>query len=259
MIAIRSRTTIGPKSQVRPGLAAAAPAAIFERVARAIGAVPRASEVESNVMPAQSHESSGEVTRLLSAARAGDLDARDRLVALVYDELHALAQRQVRREYGVRTLHATALVHEAYIKLAGGAALDATNRTHFMATMSRVMRQVLIDSARKRKALKRGGGAVHATLWDGEKSVDLPLDDLIALDAALEQLDERQRQIVEYRFFGGLEELEIAELLGISDRTVRREWVKARAWLYRTLYPQGASAPVDDSFPPVRRDDPQQP
>jgi RNA polymerase sigma factor (TIGR02999 family) len=158
------------------------------------------------------------------------------MMPLVYDELRALAQRQMRREYGARTLHATALVHEAYIKLVGGTRLDAHNRAHFLAIMARAMRQVLIDAARKRNARKRGAGAEHATLWDGEKALELPLDELIALDAALNQLDERQRQIVEFRFFAGLDDKEIAEVLEVSDRTVRREWVKARAWLYRTLY-----------------------
>jgi RNA polymerase sigma factor (TIGR02999 family) len=181
---------------------------------------------------------------LLVAARAGDASALDRMMPLVYDELRALAQRQMRREYGARTLHATALVHEAYIKLVGGARLDAHNRAHFLAIMARAMRQVLIDAARKRNAQKRGAGASHATLWDGEKAMELPLDELIALDAALEQLDERQRQIVEFRFFAGMDEQEIANVLEVSDRTVRREWVKARAWLYRALYGQSDDAPA---------------
>ena len=214
--------------------------AIFRTCGRAFSSGLKVPE--SAIMPESSPISDGIVTRLLADARSGDQTALDRLIGIVYHELHTLAQRQIRREYGVRTLHATALVHEAYIKLAGGAALEATNRAHFLATMAKVMRQVLIDAARKRKAQKRGGGEVHATLWDGEKGIELPLDDLIALDAALEQLDERQRQIVEYRFFGGLEEQEIADLLGVSDRTVRRDWVKARAWLYRVLYPQQTPA-----------------
>ncbi len=181
------------------------------------------------------------MTRLLAAVRAGDASALDRMMPLVYEELRMLARRQMRREYGARTLHATALVHEAYIKLVGSANLDANNRAHFLAIMARAMRQVLIDAARKRNAQKRGAGARHATLWDGEHAVELQLDELLALDAALQGLDERQRQIVEYRFFAGLEEQEIAAVLNVSDRTVRREWVKARAWLYRHLYPSPRS------------------
>ncbi|MGH7466712.1 MAG: ECF-type sigma factor [Longimicrobiales bacterium] len=192
-------------------------------------------------MPVSPSESTGEVTRLLAAVRAGDASALDRMMPLVYEELRMLARRQMRREYGARTLHATALVHEAYIKLVGSANLDANNRAHFLAIMARAMRQVLIDAARKRNAQKRGAGARHATLWDGEHAVELQLDELLALDAALQGLDERQRQIVEYRFFAGLEEQEIAAVLNVSDRTVRREWVKARAWLYRHLYPSPRS------------------
>jgi RNA polymerase sigma factor (TIGR02999 family) len=198
-------------------------------------------------MSASSSEEMGEVTRLLAAARAGDADAMSRLMPLVYEELRVLARKQMGREYGARTLHATALVHEAYIKLAGGSPLDAHNRAHFLGIMARAMRQVLIDAARKRNAQKRGAGASHATLSDGEHAVELELDELLALDAALDGLDERQRQIVEYRFFAGLEEREIADVLGISDRTVRREWVKARAWLYRYLYPNARPTEAPDS------------
>ena len=178
----------------------------------------------------------GVVTRLLSAVRGGDRDALDRLIPIVYEELRGIARRHLNREYGERTLHATALVHEAYLKLVGSENIAAVDRAHFLAMMSRAMRQVLIDAARRRNAAKRGGGWLRATLSAGQDAIELPLDDLIALDAALEKLEPRQRQIVECRYFGGMEELEIAALLGVSDRTVRREWVKARAWLYRELY-----------------------
>ena len=178
-----------------------------------------------------------DVTRLLLAARQGDREALDRLLPLVYDELRRLAGRQLKREYGSRTLQATALVHEAYLKMAGGGAIDATDRAHFMAIAARAMRQVLVDQARKRKASKRGGDWARTTLGDAEAMVDFDAAEMLALDAALEQLDERQRQVVEYRFFAGMEEKEIAAVLGVTDRTVRRDWVKARAWLYRALYP----------------------
>jgi len=180
----------------------------------------------------------GDVTQLLEAVRDGDSNALDRLVPLVYEELRALAKRELNREQPGHTLHATGLVHEAYLKLAGGG-MPASDRAHFLAIASRAMRQVLVDHARRRKAAKRGGEMVRTTLGDSGASVEFRPDELIALDAALEKLDPRQRQVVEFRFFAGMEEKEIAEVLGVSDRTVRREWVKARAWLYRALYPGG--------------------
>jgi RNA polymerase sigma factor (TIGR02999 family) len=184
----------------------------------------------------------GEVTVLLHAVRGGDSQALDRLVPLVYDELRALAQRELNREAPGHTLHATALVHEAYLKLAGGG-LPATDRAHFLAIASRSMRQLLVDHARRRKALKRGGDLVRTTLTDAAGPMNVRPEELIALDEALEKLDPRQRQIVELRFFAGMEEKEIAEVLEVSSRTVRRDWVKARAWLYRYMYPGDADEP----------------
>ena len=178
----------------------------------------------------------GEVTRLLRSARQGDGSALDQLMPLLYDDLRQLAQKQLRREHGERTLHATALVHEAYVKLSAGEGLQVGDRAHFFALAARAMRQVLVDQARKRKSAKRGGEWVRTTLSGGEQAVELDPDELIALDEALNDLDERSRQIVELRFFAGLEELQVAELLGVSDRTVRREWTKARAKLYKRLY-----------------------
>jgi len=177
----------------------------------------------------------GDVTRLLAQVRAGERDALDRLLPLVYDELRQLARRQLRRERGDHTLHPTALVHEAYLKLAGSG-FDAADRAHLLAIAARAMRQVLVDHARRHNAAKRGGGWQRTTLHDGVRLIEFRADELLALDRALEQLDERQRRVVEYRFFGGMEEKEIAAALGISESTVRREWVRARAWLYRTLY-----------------------
>jgi RNA polymerase sigma factor (TIGR02999 family) len=182
----------------------------------------------------------GEVTRLLHAAVSGDRDALDRLVPLIYDDLHRLAHRQLNREGGGHTLQTTGLVHEAYMKLAGGK-VSAASRSHFLAIAARAMRQVLVDYARRRKAEKRGSGVAAVTLNDGEQGMEVSTDDLLALDEVLEQLEPRQRQVVELRFFGGMEEKEIAEALGISERTVRRDWVKARAWLYRELYPKQPS------------------
>lgn len=178
----------------------------------------------------------GEVTRLLHAARDGDASALDRIVSLVYDDLRVLASRQLRRELGPRTMQPTSLVHEAYMKLAKGAVLYAGDRAHFLAIAARAMRQVLVDDARRRSAAKRGGEWETATLGDHDWAPELSPDDLFTLNAAIEELEPRQRQVVECRFFGGMEEQEIAEALGVTERTVRRDWVKARAWLYRTLY-----------------------
>jgi RNA polymerase sigma factor (TIGR02999 family) len=191
-------------------------------------------------MDPESARSPGEVTQLLQAARSGDSEALDRLVPLVYEELRALAKRELYRETPGHTLHATALVHEAYLKLAGSG-MPAADRTHFLAIAARSMRQVLVDHARRRKAVKRGGDLVRTTLTDVGGHMEFRPDELIALDEALERLDPRQRQIVEFRFFADMEEREIAEVLGVSDRTVRREWVKARAWLYRYMYPDEPS------------------
>jgi len=188
----------------------------------------------------------GDVTQLLEAVREGDSRALDRLVPLVYEELRALAKRELYREQQGHTLHATALVHETYLKLAGSG-MPASDRAHFLAIAARAMRQVLVDHARRRKAVKRGGDMVCTTLKDGGAPVEFRPDELIALDQALEKLDPRQRQIVEFRFFAGMEEKEVADVLGVSDRTVRREWVKARAWLYRALYPDGPAGGPDGS------------
>ncbi len=180
----------------------------------------------------------GEVTRLLAAIDAGESGALDRLLPLVYDELRRVADIQLRRERPGHTLQPTALVHETYLKLAD-AEVPASSRAHFLAVAARAMRQVLVDHARRRGAAKRGGGWSSTTLTDGAARVELDPEELLALDRALEELEPRQRQVVECRFFGGMEEAEIAEALGVSDRTIRRDWVKARAWLYRALYPDG--------------------
>jgi RNA polymerase sigma factor (TIGR02999 family) len=176
-----------------------------------------------------------QVTQLLAAARAGDAHAAEVIWPLVYDELRSVAERQLRR--GDPVLQPTAIVHEAYLKLAGDVGA-ASNRGHFVAIAARAMRQVLIDEARRRQARKRDGAQVAITLSHGADALTCDSEMLLHLNAALDKLNPRQREIVELRFFGGLQELEIAELLGVSDRTVRREWVKARAWLYRELYPE---------------------
>ena len=184
----------------------------------------------------ESASHSSEVTRLLHALNAGDRSALDRVLPRVYDELRGLARAQLRRQ-PTATLEPTALVHEAYVKLARSEAIAALSRPHFLAIAASAMRQVIIDHVRATRAQKRGGGAIAVTLHD-QTAREVRTDELLALDEALQTLDPRQRFVVECRFFAGMEELEIAEALGMSERSVRREWVKARAWLYTKLYPE---------------------
>ena len=196
----------------------------------------RSAAAQNCTMTARNDLEIEEVTQLLAAAKSGDRGALDRMMPLVYDDLRRLAGRELRRELGARTLHPTALVHELWLKLSAGAPVDAGSRTHFMAIAARAMRQVLVDQARRRNTAKRGSDWHPTTLGDGDAAVDVDAEEMLALNDALDRLDERQRQVVELRFFGGLEEREIAEVLKISERTVRREWTKARAHLYRSLY-----------------------
>lgn len=187
----------------------------------------------------QNHRPSpGDVTVLLQEARRGNEAALDQVLPLVYEELRRLARKKIRAEARGHTLHATELVHEAYMKLSSDGEMRAENRPHLMAMAARAMRQLLVDHARSRKAQKRGGGWVKTTLADGPVLREADPEEILALEDALEELEERQRQVVECRFFAGMEEAEIATALGISERTVRRDWVKARAWLYSRLYPE---------------------
>ena len=185
----------------------------------------------------------GEVDRLLALAGGGDPTALDRLFPVVYDQLRVLARAQLGRERAGHTLDPTALVNEAYLKLVVGPQVPWQGRTHFFAIAARAMRQVLIDYARRRGAAKRGGGWQQTTLSGDRVGFEIRLDELLSLDSALDrlgELDERLRQVVEYRFFAGLTEQEIAELLGVTERTVQRDWIKARAWLHKELHPDRA-------------------
>jgi len=179
----------------------------------------------------------GEVTQLLHNVRDGKEGAFDELFSLVYAELRKVARGALHKQRREHTLQTTALVNEAYLKLAPHADASWQNRAHFFSIAARAMKQILIDHARKRTAQKRGGDRDRTTLTSKHLAFEVALEELLALDEALDRLDERQRQVVEYRFFGGMTEEEIAEVLDVSTRTVQRDWAKARAWLYRDLYP----------------------
>jgi RNA polymerase sigma-70 factor, ECF subfamily len=179
----------------------------------------------------------GEITQLLKQLRTGSQDAESKLVPLVYRELRQLAARYMRRERPEHTLQPTALVHEAYLKLIQQQSVDWQSRAHFYGVASRLMRRILIDHARRVKDQKHGGG--HNVALDPDLiAVQGKSPDILALDEALTRLEQdapRQSQVVELRFFGGCSEDEIAKMLGISVRTVKRDWRVARAWLYAEL------------------------
>jgi RNA polymerase sigma factor (TIGR02999 family) len=181
----------------------------------------------------------GDVTRLLGQLRAGNQDVANQLVSLIYDELRRIAGAQMRRERPGHTLQATAVVHEAYMRLAGEQEIEWQNRAHFFAIAARTMRRVLLDYARQRHAGRRGGEDARKVDIDAELLIgDDRLEDVVALDevlARLSQMDPEQGRIVELRFFGGLNVAETAEVMGISPRTVKREWRLAKAWLDREL------------------------
>jgi RNA polymerase sigma factor (TIGR02999 family) len=179
-----------------------------------------------------------EVTQLLADWGRGDKSAFDKLFPLVQDELRRIARRQMSQERPGHTLQATALVNEAYLKLAGQDGFEWHNRAHFYAVCAQVMRHILIDHARAHARDKRGGGAVQVSLDELAIAVEDRAEELVALDEALsslEQMDPRKGKIVELRYFGGLSIEEIAEVLDVSPRTVRREWRRAKAWLYRMI------------------------
>lgn len=183
---------------------------------------------------------SGQVTELLRRFQDGDRQALDQIYPLVYDELRLAARRALARERDRMTLQATELVHEAFFKLVGADGVQWQGRAHFIAIASRAIRQILVDHARRVRAEKRGGGAEHVTLGDADAALTVPAEEMLALDDALARLGDmepRLRTVVEYRFFGGLSEREIAEVLGVSERTVQRDWIKARAWLHKEVYP----------------------
>lgn len=186
------------------------------------------------------HESAGEITKLLQGWREGDRKALDALVPIVYKELHRLAHFQLRHERPDHTLQSAALVNEAYIRMVGLSPPQWESRSHFFAIAAQQMRQILVDYARRHRAGKRGGDDETLSLEDtarlvSEKNKDV---DVVALDDALNALagiDARKAQVVELRFFGGLNFDETAEVLKVSAATVARDWTTARAWLHREM------------------------
>jgi RNA polymerase sigma factor (TIGR02999 family) len=180
-----------------------------------------------------------EVTGLLLSWRQGDAAALDHLVPLVYDELRRVARGHLRREAPGHSLQATALVHEVFLRLVDADRMTPTSRTHFFAMSARLMRQILVDHARRKQADKRGGGATVISLDEvAAAAVRTSSVDVLALNEALDELssfDARQCRVVELRFFAGLNIPETAEALGISTATVEREWAMAKAWLHQRL------------------------
>jgi RNA polymerase sigma factor (TIGR02999 family) len=184
------------------------------------------------------------VTALLLRARAGDSSALADVFPLIYEELRRLARQQLRHEPDGHTLSPTALVHEAYMRLVDYSRVEYANRSHFMAIAATAMRRILVDHARAHRSLKRGGGLRPVSI----DAVELGAEDraglLVAIDEALErlrQVEPRQAQVVECRFFGGMTEEETAEALGIGLRTAKRDWARAKSWLHREI---GAEDPA---------------
>jgi RNA polymerase sigma factor (TIGR02999 family) len=178
------------------------------------------------------------ITELLLSLRAGRSDAMTRLFPLVYEELRRIAHCHLLGQGEGHTLDTTGLVHEAYLRMVDQTRVEWNDRRHFYAAASRAMRHILVDHARRHNAVKRGGGRPVLELVEGTVAVEERAELLVALDEALqrlEALDERLGRVVECRFFGGLTEEETAEVLGVTSRTVRRDWTKAKGWLYREL------------------------
>ncbi len=177
-----------------------------------------------------------DVTRILSDIENGDPRAAERLLPLVYEELRNLAAQKMARENPGQTLSATALVHEAYLRLVGSAAQGWDSRRHFFAAAAEAMRRILIESARRRQRLRHGGDRRQLDLSDIDVAIDVPVDELVAIDealAALARADADAAELVKLRYFAGMTVEEAAETLGIPPRTAYRNWAYARAWLYR--------------------------
>jgi RNA polymerase sigma factor (TIGR02999 family) len=190
-----------------------------------------------------------DVTEMLLAWHLGDEDALKRLVPLVYQELRRVARARLRAEPPGHILQTTALVHEAYLRLVQIDRMNVRDRAHLLSLAARLMRQVLVDVARKRRSVKRGGDAILVSLSGVSVPAEAPALDVLALDEALGELtglDPRLSRVVELKFFAGLSISEAAEALGVSTATVERDWTVARAWLYERLSPGPSRVPNDD-------------
>lgn len=201
-------------------------------------------------------QTDSDISGLWTDAQSGDREALDQIVHVVYEELRTLAHNRLRGERSEHTLNTTALVHEAYLKLLDVHEVDFRDRAHFLALASRMMRRVLVDYARRSGSAKRGGGWIKLEFRDEQASVEPTTVGIEELDAALERLGEvspRRSQLLEQRYFGGLQLEECAEALGVSLATVKRELRSARAWLAHALFPEDsagasvASEPEDPS------------
>ncbi len=178
------------------------------------------------------------VTQALRDMSSGDQGAAEHLWSMTYEELRRIAYRMLQGERADHTLSGTALVHEAFVRLIGQNRVEWQDRAHFFAVAAQACRRILIDHARKHRAQKRGGGRARITIDRIQLEEERRSEDLLDLDEALQKLEalnERLSQVVEFRYFGGLSEAEIAEVLGVSERTVRRDWVKAKGWLHQEL------------------------
>ncbi len=185
-----------------------------------------------------------QITELLKQMQLGDKHAAEQAVGLVYKELHKIAANHLRRERPGQTLVATALINEAYMRLAGGARYEIQNRGHFFAIASQQMRRILVDHARGKNSQKRGGGAIQVGLEEVRTGLEPPPVDLLMLDEALRELEKvepRASKVIELRYFGGYSDKEVVEALGVSLATVRRDWEFARAWLFDRIKGESAS------------------
>jgi len=187
-----------------------------------------------------------QVTRLLGEWRSGDASALEKLIPLVQPELQRLARHYMNKERPGHTLQATALLDDAYLQLADRSYPQWQNRAHFFAVAAQLMRRIMVDHARERQALKRGGGSIRVSLDECAAVTQVRADELLALDEALEKLaafDQRKARVVEMRYFGGLTMEEIADVLKIHINTAKRDWTAARAWLFAALSGENMDAP----------------